>query len=51
VDTNLPQIVEASRRGSSICQHVITAVGRKDEIIADGTLHNLLAPSSGWSSE
>jgi hypothetical protein len=35
------QIVESRRRGSTVRQHVIATLGRKDEIIADGTPVNL----------
>jgi hypothetical protein len=43
------QIVESRRRGSAVRQHVIATLGRKDEIIADGTLDNLLASLASFS--
>ena len=43
------QIVESRRRGSCVRQHVIATLGRKDEIIADGTLDNLLASLATFS--
>lgn len=43
------QIVESRRRGSAVRQHVIATVGRKDEIIADGTLDRLLASLASFS--
>jgi hypothetical protein len=43
------QIVESRRRGATVRQHVIATLGRKDEIIADGTLDNLLASLASFS--
>jgi hypothetical protein len=43
------QIVESRRRGSAVRQHVIATLGRKDEIIADGTLDNLLTSLASFS--
>jgi hypothetical protein len=43
------QIVESRRRGSAVRQHVIATLGRTDEIIADGTLDNLLASLASFS--
>jgi hypothetical protein len=43
------QIVESRRRGSAVRQHVIATLGRKDEIIADGTLDNLLGSLASFS--
>jgi hypothetical protein len=43
------QIVESRRRGSAVRQRVIATLGRKDEIIADGTLDNLLASLATFS--
>lgn len=43
------QIVESRRRGSTVRQHVIATLGRKDEIIADGTLDGLLASLASFS--
>src|SRR3972149_10516926 len=43
------QIVESRRRGSAVREHVIATLGRTDEIIADGTLDNLLASLASFS--
>jgi len=43
------QIVESRRRGATVRQHVIATLGRKDEIIADGTLDSLLASLATFS--
>ena len=43
------QIVESRRRGNIVRQHVIATLGRKDEIIADGTVDNLLASLATFS--
>ena len=43
------QIVESRRRGTSVRQRVIATLGRKDDIIADGTLDHLLASLASFS--
>lgn len=43
------QIVESRRKGNTVRQRVIATLGRKDEIIADGTLDGLLASLASFS--
>ena len=43
------QIVESRREGAKVRQRVLVTLGRRDELVADGSLDGLLRPLSKFS--